>query len=252
MRTLRESFGSWRKSDRPVPATFRLPDPPDERTLVVNRPEADGVELRIALRGLARTDRDAPAARLLAEVALARWLSAFPELKERAAFARHDAYRAGGTFRMGATLRTPAEAARALESARAVLNQLSTTGPSASELESAARAAAASLNQGAQGDDGMASAWLDEHTYETVAATAPEMARAVASLAPAEAQRVAARLFLHTPVAVVAEGDAAQLRAELGRAGGVEVFGEAAEKPAPAAGPQQQKPAQPGLQLKRP
>jgi zinc protease len=249
MRTMRESFGSWRKSDAPVPPTFRLPDPPDARTLVVNRTDASGVELRLALRGLARTDRDETAARVLAEVVRARWLAAVPELKERAAFVRHDAYRAGGTFRMGATLRTPAEAAKALESARAVLNQLSTTAPNASELESASRAVAASLNQGAQGDDGFASVWLDEHTYETTAATAPEMARAAASLTPSEAQRVAARLFLHTPVAVVAFGDAAQLRTELARGGAVEVFGEAAEQPPST---ETRKPKQPGLQLKRP
>jgi zinc protease len=249
MRTMRQSFGSWRKSDVPVPPTFRLPDPPDERTLIVNRPNAEGIELRLALRGLARTDRDAPAARLLAEVVRARWLAATPELKERAAFVRHDAYRAGGTFRLGATLRTPAEAVKALESARAILNQLSTTTPSASELESARLAFAASLNQGAQGDEGFANVWLDEHTYETSAATAPEMMRAAAALTPPEAQRVAARLFQHMPVAVVAQGDAAQLRSELARAGAVEVFGEAAEKP-PAAEPQ--KPKQPGLQLKRP
>ena len=249
MRTLRQSFGVWRKSDAPVPPTFALPNPPDERTLVVNRTDAGGVELRLALRGLARTDRDAPAARLLAEVVRARWLASVPELKERAAFVIHDAYRAGGTFRMGATLRTPAEAAKALESARAILNQLSTTAPNASEFESARASVASSLNQGAQGDEGLAVTWLDEHTYETSAATSPEMAHALAALTPTEAQRVAARLFLHTPVAVVAEGDATQLRAELTRTGAVEVFGEAAEKP-PAVAPQ--KPQQPGLMLKRP
>lgn len=249
MRTMRQSFGSWRKSDVPVPPTFRLPDSPDARTLVVNRPEANAVELRLALRGLARTDVDAPAARVLAEVVRARWLAAVPELKERAAFVKHDAYRTGGTFRLGATLRTPAEAAKALESARAVLNQLSTTAPSASELESARQAYASSVAQGAQGDEGFANVWLDEHTYENAAATVPEMAHAASALTPAEAQRVAARLFLHTPVAVVAEGDAAQLRTELARAGAVEVFGEAAEKPATV---EPQKPQQPGLLLKRP
>lgn len=249
MRTMRQSFGVWRKSDAPVPPTFRLPDPPDARTLVVNRPDSNAVELRLALRGFARTDRDAPAARVLAEVVRARWLAAVPELRERAAFVKHDAYRAGGTFRLGATLRTPEEAVKALESARAILNQLSTTAPSASEFESARQAYAASSSQGAQGDEGFANAWLDEHTYDTAAATVPEMAHAAASLTPAEAQRVAARLFLHTPVAVVAEGDAARLRTELARAGAVEVFGEAAEKPA---APEPQKPQQPGLILKRP
>ena len=249
MRTMRQSFGSWRKSDAPVPPTFAMPDPPDARTLVVNRPDSNAVELRLALRGLARTDRDAPAARVVAEVVRARWLAAVPELKERSAFVRHDAYRAGGTFSLGATLRTAAEAAKALESARAIMNQLSTTAPSASELEGARQAFASAVSPGAQGDEGLAEAWLDEHTYENAGATVPEMMHAAASLSPAEAQRVAARLFLHTPVAVVAEGDAAQLRTELARAGGVEVFGEAAEKP-PATEPQ--KPQQPGLQLKRP
>src|SRR5215213_9519413 len=43
MRSMRESFGAWRKSDRAVPASFKVPDPPDERTLVVNR--ADGHRL---------------------------------------------------------------------------------------------------------------------------------------------------------------------------------------------------------------
>src|SRR5688500_13444796 len=251
MRTMRESFGVWRKSDRAVPATFKLPDPPDERTLVVEQKGADGVELRLALRGLARTDRDSPAAHALASVALSRWLAAFPELRERAAFARHDSYRESGVFRMGASLRTPAEAARALETARAVLRDLSNNAPTTSELEAGRRAAAAALGAGAQTDDALAAAWLDEHTYKSSAAAARELVRAAEGLTPAEAQRVAARLFLHTPAATVAlGGDAARLREELARVGAVEVFGEAAAKPAPAATPA--KPQQPALQLKRP
>jgi zinc protease len=249
MRTLRESFGGWRKGDRAIPATFRLPDPPDERTLVVNRTDAPGVELRLALRGLARTDRDAPAAQVVAAIVRERWLAALPELKDRAPFARHDPLRESGIFRMGATLDTPAAAARALDAARAVLRDLATNAPTAAELESAKRVAAASFGAGAQTDEAFATGWLDEHTYKSTAATAREMARAADSLTPAEAQRVAARLFLHTPVATVAEGDAAQLRTELARVGTVEVFGEAAAKPEPTP---QTKPQQPTLQLKRP
>ncbi|HEX8353968.1 MAG TPA: insulinase family protein, partial [Pyrinomonadaceae bacterium] len=250
MRTMRESFGVWRKSDRPVPATFRLPDPPDERTLVVERAGASGVELRLAARGLARTDRDSPTAQVVAALVLGRWLAAVPELKDRAAFARHEAYREAGIFRMGATPATPAEAARALEAARAVLRDLSANAPTQAEFDAAKRAAASSLAAGAQGDEALADAWLDEHTYKTTAATARELARAAEALTPPEAQRVAARLFLHTPVATVALGDAAQLRAELARVGAVEVFGEAAARPAPT--PTPAKPQQPALQLKRP
>ncbi|HWS54786.1 MAG TPA: insulinase family protein, partial [Pyrinomonadaceae bacterium] len=57
MRALRQSLGGWRKSDRVVPETFRRPEPPDARALVVNRPEASGFEARFAVRGLARADR---------------------------------------------------------------------------------------------------------------------------------------------------------------------------------------------------
>ena len=250
MRSMRESFGIWRKSDRAVPATFKLPDPPDERTLVVNQTDAAGVELRLALRGFARTDIDSPAAHVIAQVARERWLAAMPELKERSAYTRHDSYRENGIFRMGATLKTPAETAKALEAARKVLNDLAATAPTATELDAAKHAVAAALGTNASDDEVVAAAWLDEHTYKTSAAAARELPRAAQALTTGEAQRVAARLFLHTPVATVALGDAAQLRTELARVGAVEVFGEAAAKP-----PQTQptpKPQQPTLQLKRP
>ncbi|HKG14179.1 MAG TPA: pitrilysin family protein [Pyrinomonadaceae bacterium] len=249
MRTMRQSFGVWRKSDVPVPPTFRLPDPPDARTLVVNRPGSERVELRLAVRGLARTDRDAPAARVLAALVGERWRAAMSGLDMSGGSISHGAHRTGGTFLVGASLGTPAEAAKALEAARAVLRDLAVSGPKADELERAKRAVADSDLKRSQDVEGWAADWLDEHTYETSAVTTAETLHAVSALTPAEAQRVAARLFLHTPVAVVAEGDAARLRTELARAGAVEVFGEAAEKPAAA---EPQKPQQPGLQLKRP
>jgi predicted Zn-dependent peptidase len=250
MRSMRESFGVWRKSDRAIPATFKLPDPPDERTLVVNQTDAASVELRLALRGFARTDIDSPAAQVIAAVARERWLAAMPELKERSAYARHDSYRESGIFRMGATLKSSAEAAKALEAARKVFRDLATGMPTGAELDAAKQKAAAAFGSAASGDEVIATAWLDEYTYKNPAADAREHAQAAQALSPGEAQRVAARLFLHTPVATVALGDAAQLRTELARVGTVEVFGEAAAKP-----PQPQptpKPQQPPLQLKRP
>jgi zinc protease len=254
MRTLRESFGGWTKGDRSIPSTFRQPDPPDERTLVINQPGASTSEVRLAVRGLARTDKDAAAAQALASVVRERWLAAMPELKDRAAFVRHDANRGGGIFRLGASLHTPAEASKALESARALLRDLQTNAPTAAETENARRTVAAALGQSAADAEGFANSWLDEHTYDSADVTAPESARAVASLAPADLQRVATRLFAHAPVATVAVGDAAQLREELARVGAVEVFGEAAAKPEPKPAPPtpQTKPQQPVLQLKRP
>lgn len=254
MRTLRESFGGWVKSDGAIPATFRQPDPPDDRTLVINRPGSSEVELRLAVPGLARTDADVAAADVLSLIVGQRWRAAIPQLTHESGFVTLKTFRAGGGLYMGVKLASAADAARALEAARSILRDLSANAPNANETESAKRGVVASLEKSAAGDEGLANAWLDEDTYNSAAATDAETARAVAAVTPADVQRVAARLFAHAPAASVAVGDAAQLRTELARVGGVEVFGEAAAKPEtkPAAQTPQNKPQQPALQLKRP
>lgn len=252
MRLLRQSLGPWRKGDRTIPATFRQPEAPDARALVINRPGASGVEVRLAARGLARADRDYPYAQALAQVALSRWLAAVPELSSGAASARHRAFREGGLFLMSATVPTPELAARALAKGREVLSALASSQPPTAAEMSAGTAAAPAAQ--AQGVEALIESWLDEQTYGLTAdSSAPVV------LSAGEAQRVAARLFLHTPLAAVAVGDAERLRAELARAGGVEVFGEPAAQPAaattqpPQASPSPQtQPAQAPIRLKRP
>jgi zinc protease len=256
MRALRQSVGGWRKSDRLVPETFRRPEATDARVLVMGEPASAGAfEVRLAVRGLARNDRDRPAAQVLVHLVRERWAAAFPEIKGSAAV-RHDAHRDGGLFVLSATTRTAAEAAKALEAGRAVLNALATAGPAPAELDAARGAFVQTLLAAQQSPEGWAASWLDEHSYKTPSVTAAATERALVSLTPPEAQRVAARLFLHTPTASVAVGDAASLRTELARLGGVEVFGEAAA--GPASQPSTQPPPQPTptqqpvLQLKRP
>src|SRR5438034_2725383 len=62
MRTLRQLLGVWRKSEQVIPATFRQPEAPDTRTLIINAPADQSGEIRVATRGLARSDRDYAAA----------------------------------------------------------------------------------------------------------------------------------------------------------------------------------------------
>ncbi|HVF55181.1 MAG TPA: pitrilysin family protein [Pyrinomonadaceae bacterium] len=252
-RVLRQSLGPWRKSERIVPASFRQPEAPDARTLIVDFPGTPNAEVRLAVRGFARSDRDSAAASALALIARDRWVKALPGLKDRAVFVRHDAHAGGGIFRMGASVRSGAEAAQALESARKILNTLAATPPTVDELENAKRVSIATVSgEVTKSISSLADTWLDEHTYGTSMSAGPEFAKIVGSLTPADAQRVAARLFLHTPFAAVAVGEAAQLKIELARAGGVEVFGAAATPnppPSSQATPPQQ---QPSLQLKRP
>src|SRR5882672_7097078 len=49
MRALRQLLGVWRKSEQLVPATFRQASAPDARTLIVNAPADQSVEVRLAL-----------------------------------------------------------------------------------------------------------------------------------------------------------------------------------------------------------
>src|SRR6266481_879180 len=61
MRALHQLLGPWQQGNRTVPATFRAPHPPDPRVLVIDQPGSATAEVRLAVRGLARTDRDAEA-----------------------------------------------------------------------------------------------------------------------------------------------------------------------------------------------
>jgi zinc protease len=252
MNTLRRLLGGWRKSDRVVPATFKQPPAADARTLIIDQQGAPATEVRLAVRGLGRADHDRAAAEVLASLARARWLAAMPGLSAPPAAVRHESHRDGGVFRMSASVASAAQAAEALDAARGVLRALAATPPSLAELDEAKRAVLSSPAQGARGVDGMAAAWLDEHSYNSVDVSGVGAERAVQALTPAEAQRVAARLFQHTPAAAVVVGDAAQLRVALARTGTFEVAGEPSAKPDAQPQPTPPQPKQPTLQLKRP
>src|ERR1041384_5686351 len=79
MKTVRQLLGPWRKSEEIVPTTFRQPNPPDTRTLIVNVP-GPNVEIRLAARGVARSDHDYPGATVLARVAQHRCQAHAPHL----------------------------------------------------------------------------------------------------------------------------------------------------------------------------
>ena len=252
LRLLRQYLGGWRKTDRSVPATFREPDLPDARTLLIDRPGMPDAEVRLALRGLSRSNGESPAATVLALLAQERWKTAAPELKERAVSVHHDAHLLGGLFRLSASVPTPAAATQALAAAHRVLRELATTQVPAAEFETARRTVVAQLVREMERTDVLADIWLDTQTYGVSAANMAETIRALNALTPADVQRVAAKLFIEKPVATVVVGDASTLRADLARSGGVEVLGATANlAPATKENP---KPAQTNttLQLKRP
>ncbi len=228
MRAVRQLLGPWRKSEQIVPTTFRQPVPADPRTLIVNV-AGPTVELRLAARGVARSDTDFATATVLARVAQNRWQAAAPELAKQPVFARNDAYVLPGAFVMGAAV-NEMTVADSLAKARKVIESLMSTAPTAEELERAKTEVINDLSPILTKPEALPDPWLDADTYRL---SAPQdqiaLLRAVTA---SEVQRVANRLFNKTIVSVVA-GETAPLKAALQGRYQFEVLGEIAT-PAPA------------------
>ncbi|RMG07667.1 MAG: insulinase family protein [Acidobacteria bacterium] len=72
---VRRIFGSWKKSEKPIPATFRQPDEPDTSLLLLNSKADNLIEARSAVRGIARNDRNYFATEILAKILSQRIIS---------------------------------------------------------------------------------------------------------------------------------------------------------------------------------
>ncbi len=234
MRALKQLLGNWRKSDTIVPATFRQPEAPNARTLVVDLPGTETVEVRLAARGLARSDKDAAAAALLALAARDLWQTQQPEISKTAYFVRHEEHQLPGMFVLGASVPI-AEAPATLAKAREVLNTLVKGGVTPEMLERVRNEAIAELSKQFERPESVADLWLDADTFQLAAAD--ERLRQLKSVTAADLARTAAKLFKDAPVVSVAAGPAARLKTDLGGAGKVEVLGEVAQPPTPAPTP---------------
>jgi zinc protease len=228
MRAVRQLLGPWRKSEQIVPTTFRQPAPADSRTLIVNV-AGPTVELRLAARGVSRSDADFATATILARVAQNRWKATSPELAKQPVFARNDAYVLPGAFLMGAAV-NEMTVADSLANGRKVIDSLMSTPPTAEELERAKTEVINELTPIITKPEALADPWLDADTYRL---SAPQDQIALLSaVTSAEVQRVANRLFNKTIVSVVA-GETAPLKAALQGRYQYEVLGEIAA-PAPS------------------
>jgi predicted Zn-dependent peptidase len=234
MRALRQLLGVWRKSEQLVPATFRQPTPPDPRTLIVNAPADQSVEVRLALRGLSRRDADAPAATLLAILARQRWEKLIPELTRTTVFVRNDALALPGMFVMGASVDNLL-AGKTIATAREVIQSLANAPVSTVEVEQAKNQQVAVAGKDLATPDGVADAWLDVDTYGLPSVA--EQLRALAAVSPGDIQRVARRLLQDGTFASVAVGNSAVVKAQIERFGKVEIMGEIDPKARPKVEP---------------
>ncbi len=235
MRALKQLLGNWRKSETVVPTTFRQPEAPDARPLVVDLSGAETVEIRLAARGLARSDKDAAAAQLLALAARDLWQARQPEIAKTAYFVRHEEHQLPGMFVLGASVPI-SEAAATLAKAREVLSTLAKGGGVTPEtLERVRGEALAELTKQLERPESVADLWLDADTFQLSAAD--ERLRQLRSVTAADLARTAARLFKETSIVSVAAGPATRLKADLGGEGKVVVLGEAAQSAPPQQAP---------------
>ena len=232
IRTVRQLLGPWRKSEKIVPTTFQQPKAPDARTLIVNVP-GPTAEVRLAVRGLARSDSDFAASTVMARLAQQRWQAMAAELANQPVFARSDAHVLPGAFVMGTAVSTE-KAVDALANARKVIESLVNTPATPAELE---RAKSEIVNEAvvmATKSEMLPDPWLDVATYRLNAVQdQPAMLRVVTA---ADIQRVATRLFRNAAIASVVAGESEQLKAALQGRVQYEVLGEIAT-PAPSPKP---------------
>ena len=232
LRTLRQLLGPWRKSEQIVPATFRQPDPPDARTLIVNVP-GSSVEVRLALRGVSRSDPDFHAAEILVRLAQHRWQATNPELEKQPVFVRSDAFILPGAIVMGATVNS-SNVADTLASARKVLESLANSPVTVAELDRAKTEVVSEVSNMLAKPDSLPDPWLDAETYRLRAVQ--NRVSLLRNVTASDIQRVANRLFKTTAVASVVAGEAMPLKAALDGRVQFEVLGEIAS-PTPSPSP---------------
>jgi hypothetical protein len=202
LRALRQLLGPWQKGDRIVPATFRQPGAVDDRVLVIDQPGAGNVQIRLAVRGLPRSDSDSAAAFTLAVVAAQRWRAAVPELVNPEV--RVETRALSGSLTFAATA-PPAAAAKAIAGAKKVMTDLTQTPPTQAEMGGTIQ-----MSKGTSAE--VAYAWVEADTYKL-----PANALTDVRIHPEDIRRVAGRLFGNSaPLAIVVLGSAAELQAQLG------------------------------------
>jgi zinc protease len=207
MRAARQLLGPWEKSERIIPASFRQSAPPETHILALDSPGATNTEIRLAVRGLSRSDNDVVAANALAIIARDRWQAALPATPP--ASVRHEAHLLPGMFLMSSSVPT-ASASKTVSAAQDLMRSLAQNGPTTAELERARASLQAELSQKLSSTESFAEAWLDVDTFKSPKPDA--MATTIRNLAVSDVQRVAARLFKDAPVATVVVGNYEELK----------------------------------------
>jgi zinc protease len=100
-RGIRRYFGSWLKSDRKIPSTFKQPEAPPAETLILKSSDRQNAEVRYALRGPARGDKDFAVSQVYAAVIQSRLKARAPEAHAADVFVSNNAHILPGSIVIG-------------------------------------------------------------------------------------------------------------------------------------------------------
>jgi len=199
-RAVRRYFGSWLKSDKKAPSTFRQPDPPPAGMQIIQSPETGVTEVRYAVRGVSRGEKDYAAASILASILEQRITAKAPAEQRANVFVRNYSNILPGVMMFGISkIRTDLTAAVTSEKPRSEASDL-LTGALGDRVTDAEfnRAKTAVLGEYQKLD--APTLWLDADTFRMQSVKADQDAFANVSLA--DVQRLADRIK-QQPVASV-------------------------------------------------
>jgi len=192
-RAARRYFGSWLKSDKRIPSTFRQPDPPELGAQMIASPVAGSFEVRYMARGYSRNDKDFPASIVLAKIVEQRIKSTVPAEHSPDISVRSEGHVLPGVIlvRMSGVSVPNKDTAEA--------NDLLASAIRAKITDAEFSSAKAALVED-WGRRDVVDRWLDTDTYKTVSFSAEQ--QTVSNLSIADVQR-AADILQKQPVAVV-------------------------------------------------
>jgi predicted Zn-dependent peptidase len=200
-RAIRRFFGPWFKLDRKVPSTFKQPDPPVAATQMIESTENGITEIRYAVRGVARNDREYAAANVVSKILEERIRVKSPTGQRENVWVKNYANVLPGVLLIGfSRIQREITATVTNERPKFEANEIisSAIGDKITDAEFN-RAKTAALADQDQID--LATRWLDLDTYKFASVRADQ--NAIESVSSSDVQSFADRLKLQPVASVV-------------------------------------------------
>lgn len=185
LRALKQFFGAWQKSDKLVPPTFRQPDAPDSKTLILVSPVAEKGAYRKATNGFARNDKDFFANRILEQILQKNFQASGEKIS-------HKSYLLRGINVSGNSLDLTVPPPAAFPPK---------TSFTQSEFDEAKAKIIKEFQTQTQLNGTLAHLWLDVETYKLVSGK-DELSK-LSNVTLADVQRISDKLQKETPVSVL-------------------------------------------------